>query len=260
MITSSEAFFAGAVQGITEFLPVSSSAHVSLFLRSFDIHYPGKIFDVFLNAGTLLTIFVFFRRQVLNMFLGGVNFICNRKTDNRDFFVTIALSSLPTIIVFGITDFLKTDINSPLITSILMIVFAAILYFCDRKPADREGISRRDSLIVGLVQPLSFIPGISRLGICLSVMRYLKYSREESFTYSMLLSVPPVAGACCLKLLQILLGKTVADNPGAMAAGTVAAFVFGMISISLTVKFLKNHTFLLIIIYRFLFGLFMLFS
>jgi undecaprenyl pyrophosphate phosphatase UppP len=89
-------------------------------------------------------------------------------------------------------------------------------------------------------------------------MRCLKYSREESFTHAMLLSVPLIVGACSLKLLQIFSGKIVIDNWYAIAAGTAAAFAFGMISVNLTVKFLKQHTLLPIIIYRILFGLFTL--
>jgi undecaprenyl-diphosphatase len=133
------------------------------------------------------------------------------------------------------------------------------LYFCDKSPTDKTDISRIDALKVGFVQPLSIIPGVSRLGICLSMMRYLKYSREESFRFAMILSVPPVVGACFVEMVKIVFvgEKKIADWSLA-ATGFASAFAFGLISLSLVMKFLQNHTFLPIIIYRVSFGLIML--
>ncbi|MDR2782182.1 MAG: undecaprenyl-diphosphate phosphatase [Holosporaceae bacterium] len=257
-MTFFDASIVGAIQGVTEFLPVSSSAHVVLLSRLFNIPYQGKAFDIFLNIGTLLAIFVFFRQYVRAIFLGGIDFIINKKSDNNYLFRTIVISSIPTIVAFGILEAAKVHIDSSLVLSISLILFAIILYFCDRNPEDKTIISRKDSLLVGLVQPLSFIPGVSRLGICLSMMRFLKYSREESFRYSMLLSIPPVIGACSIKLIHVFMKKTVIYDWSMVAVGSISAFVFGMISINLVSKFLRHHTFLLIIIYRILFGLFIL--
>ncbi|MDR1982186.1 MAG: undecaprenyl-diphosphate phosphatase [Holosporaceae bacterium] len=251
--------FLGVVQGVTEFLPVSSSAHVMIFLRTLNFPCQDKTLNIFLNIGSLLAVIVFFRHQVWKILLGLMNFLTNQKTGDRYFFVTILLSSLPTIIIFGLLEMVfAVDINSTVILSGSMILFAFILYFCDQSPTYKENISRKDSLKAGFVQLISFCPGVSRLGICLSMMRYLKYSREESFRYSMILSIPPVLGACCLELIKIIIGKSIIENWAMVAAGSVSAFILGLITLSIMVKFLKNYTLLPLIIYRILFGSFIL--
>jgi undecaprenyl-diphosphatase len=188
-----------------------------------------------------------------------VDFITNQNSENRYFFVTIFLSSLPIIVVFGFLEIVfGININSMVIISGAMVVFALILYFCDRNSVYEKNITRKDSLMVGLAQVMSFCPGVSRLGICLSAMRYLKYSREESFKYSMILSIPPVLGACCLKLIKIIIGKSTIENWSMVTAGSISAFIFGLITLSLMTRFLKKHTLLPLIIYRILLGLFLL--
>jgi undecaprenyl-diphosphatase len=159
--------------------------------------------------------------------------------------------------VFAIGIALNADINSATILAVLLIVFAVVLYLCDRSPTLKSDVSRRDSLLTGLVQSLSFIPGVSRLGICMSALRYLKYSREESFRYSIMLYIPPVFGACCIQMIKIIAGRTT-ENMLVGVTGFMSAFIFGLISLSFVVKFLRRHTLLPIVVYRILFGLLIL--
>jgi undecaprenyl-diphosphatase len=252
-MTFFQAFFLGVAQGITEFLPVSSSAHIIVLERMLNIPHLGKTFSIFLNVGTLLAIVIFFRRRVRDLCCGAIDLVFGKITENRSFFLTIFLSSLPAIIIGGILEIIfHTDITSEAILSGGMILFSIVLYFCDKNPSDKRNISRKDSLWVGLIQPLSFIPGVSRLGICLSVMRYLRYSREDSFEYAMILSIPPVLGALSLKLVKILLGReTMAEDLLMIIIGSLTAFVFGLLSLSIITKFLRNHTLLSLVLYRF---------
>ncbi|MDR2157808.1 MAG: undecaprenyl-diphosphate phosphatase [Holosporaceae bacterium] len=260
-MTFFQAFCLGVIQGITEFLPVSSSAHVDIFSKLMNLPHQDKAFNIFLNIGSLLAVVVFFRRQVAAMFWGGVDFIRNKKTDDRLFFVTILLANLPTITVFGALEIVfQVEINSAIVLAASMILFAVILYLCDRNPTDKENASRKDILLVGLVQPLSFISGVSRLGICMSMMRYLRYSREESFRYSMVLSIPSVLGACGVKLIKALIGQSIIENWSMVAVGCLSAFVFGILSLYGVIRFLRNHTLLPIVIYRILLGLFVMAS
>ncbi|MDR0581219.1 MAG: undecaprenyl-diphosphate phosphatase [Holosporaceae bacterium] len=251
-MTFFQAFFLGAVQGITEFLPVSSSAHIIVLERMLNIPHLGKTFSVFLNVGTLLATVIFFRRRALDLCCGAIDFVSGKITKNRSFFLTIFLSSLPAIIIGGMLEIVfHVDITSEAILSGGMILFSIILYFCDKNPSNKRDISKKDSLWVGLIQPLSFIPGVSRLGVCLSTMRYLKYSREDSFEHAMILSIPPVLGAFSLKLAEILWGREVmTEGLLAIVIGSFAAFVFGLSSLSIITKFLRNHTLLPLVFYR----------
>ncbi|MDR2068174.1 MAG: undecaprenyl-diphosphate phosphatase [Holosporaceae bacterium] len=254
-MTFLEAIFLGAIQGITEFLPVSSSAHLVILPRLFDLPYQGKVFDIFLNIGSLLAILIRFRSQVWGLFLGLKDFLSGKKTNNGYFFMTIVLSNLPVIVVFGIADIVfHVDISSPAILSSMLIIFALVLYFCDRRPVCESKMSRKDSLWIGVAQTFSLIPGVSRLGACLSMARYLKYSREESFKHSIILSIPPVTGACFLKSLKIFSGEIAPECWPLVIAGGASAFAFGMISLCAVENFLKKHTFLAIVVYRILFG------
>jgi undecaprenyl-diphosphatase len=258
-MTFFQAFLLGAVQGIAEFLPISSSAHVALASQLLDLPLEDNTFSVFLNIGSILAVMVYFGRHMLSMFSGSIDFITNRKTKNRYFFATIVLSSLPVIFIFGILEIVfKVSIDSVMVQSVMMIFFATVLYLCDQNPADKKNISRKDSILVGFAQVLSFVPGVSRLGSCLSMMRYLRYSREESFRYSMLLSIPPVLGACSVKLMQIFAGKIVIENWSMVLIGSVSAFAFGLISLFFMVRFFRRYTLLPIIIYRAALGVFLM--
>jgi undecaprenyl-diphosphatase len=258
-MTFFQAVILGAAQGITEFLPVSSSAHVTFASQLLGVP-PDRIFCIFLDAGSLLSIFVFFRREMLNLILGAADWICRKKTENYKFFATVSLASLPVLIIFEMWDyFVDVDIHSRIILSGSLILFGVVLYLCDRNPTDKTVVTRKDALKVGFVQPLSIIPGVSRLGICLSMMRYLKYSREESFRFAMILSVPPVVGACFVEMVKIVfVGETKIQDWSLALTGFLSAFVFGLVSLSLVLKFLRNCTLTPIIVYRVSIGLTML--
>lgn len=247
----------GAVQGITEFLPVSSTAHTALCQKIFSLHHFGRDFDILLNLGTLFALIIYFFRDFLKIFFGGLNFLCNKHSKNRDFFLMILLANLPTIVLFGTLEFLGVKVASAKLAAVNLIGFGILLYLCDQKPITKKGFSLKDAVKVGIAQMFSFLPGVSRLGICLSICRYLGYDRRESFRFSMLLSIFPVAGACSLKLLKILTKHTL-EFSYAMA-GVISAFVFGIISIYIVNKFLKKHTFAPIVIYRMIFGILILF-
>ena len=255
----SDSIILGAVQGITEFLPVSSTAHTALCQKIFSLHHFGKDFDILLNLGTLFVLMIYFFRDFMKIFFGGLNFICNKNSKNRDFFLMILLANLPTIILFGILEFLNVKVTSVKLAVINLIGFGIILYLCDRKPVNKKEFSLKDAIKVGFAQMLSFFPGVSRLGICLSMCRYLGYGRRESFRFSMILSIFPVMGACFLKLLKIFAHSTSVTPSIHLAAGIISAFVFGIISIYIADRFLKRHTFAPIVIYRIIFGIFVWF-
>ena len=249
----------GAVQGITEFLPVSSTAHTALCQRIFSLHHFGRDFDILLNLGTLFALMIYFFHDFMKIFFGGLNFICNKNSKNRDFFLMIFLANLPTVIVLGILELFDVKVVSAKLAAANLIGFGIILYLCDQKPTNKQKFSLKDAMKIGVVQTLSFLPGVSRLGICLSMCRYLGYDRRESFKFSILLSIFPVTGACFLKLFKMLLRNSLKFSYIDVTFGIISAFVFGMMSIYMVNKFLKKHTFAPIIVYRIIFGIYILF-
>lgn len=260
-MSTAEAIFLGAIQGISEFLPISSTAHVILFSKLFGISMPDPAFFIFLNIGTLLALIFYYFRDVWKLFLGGIDFIFFKKSDNCELFLTLFLSSLPVFIIFGIAEIIfDFKLESPIVLALSMIIFAIILYFCDQKPTEKNKVNRYDSILTGIAQVISLIPGVSRLGACLSMMRYRGYSRTEAFRYSMILSIPPVVGACFLKFLKIALGKIIISNWCSVFIGCFSAFIFGLIILHFVNLFLKKFTLLPLVIYRIFFGILILFQ
>ena len=256
----SEAIFLGMIQGISEFLPISSTAHVILFSKLFKISIPDSAFFIFLNIGTLLALIFYYFHDVWKLFLGALDFIFLKKTNNRELFLTLFLSSLPVFIIFGIAEIIfDFKLEAPLILASSMIIFAIILYFCDQKPTTKTNVNRRDSILTGIAQVASIIPGVSRLGACLSMMRYCGYARIEAFRYSMILSLPPVVGACFLKFLKVAIGKIVISDWNLIIFGCISAFIFGLLTLNLINFFLKKFSLLPLVIYRIFFGFLLLY-
>lgn len=246
----------GIVQGITEFLPVSSTAHLDIISKILHFPYQGRAMDVFLNFGTLLAIMVFFRKDVWQLIIGLVDFIRRKISSERDYFLSIFLASLPAIIVGGIAEIVfDIDPNSMLFVAINLIVFGIILYMCDSTFEKQTDVSRMHAFFIGCAQALAIIPGVSRLGACLSVARYLKYSRWCAFRFSMVLSMPAVAGACFLKLLKVFSGKIVVSDWNFIAVGTIFSFVCGIIVLNFMQMFLQKYTFRPLAIYRIILGI-----
>ena len=260
----SDAAILGAIQGITEFLPVSSTGHVEICSRLFHLHDFSRNFNIIINLGTLSAIALYFCKDVLKILLGGIDWIFNRKTVNRKIFSMIMVANLPTIFIFGILEFLSlVPDGSELIFGLNLIIFGLILHVCDKNESENKDFSMPDAIKVGLAQLLSIFAGVSRLGICISTCRYLKYSRQNSFKFCILFSIIPAAGACVLKLLKIVLSSNCAANEvyfscTEMFIGIVSAFLFGFVSLHIIYKFLKSHTFLPFIMYRIILGIFIL--
>lgn len=241
----------GIIQGAAEFFPVSSTAHVMVFSRLMGFNHVDSILDRLLNVGTLLAVFIFFRKEVFILIDGGLNFLRNKKTKSRDFFIVVLYTTLPAMFICGTIELLfNYQIASIRTFAYVTVIFAIILYYCDRNNGSKTNINRRDSLLVGLAQVVAWIPGVSRLGSCMSMMRYLNYSREESFRYSIISSIMPITGACFIKLF-----KASNVNWEMVAIGNIASFIAGLISLNVAVIFFRKFTMNPIIIYRIILGL-----
>lgn len=251
-MTALHAIILGIIQGITEFLPVSSSAHLIFASKVMGLTKQCYTFDMCLNFGSFLAIIVFFREDIWKLIRGLFN--CSK--EDRNFFSIWFISSVPAIVIFFIVDlFLDIQFKSPILLASTLISFGIILYLCDLRDENKSTISMKNGILIGLVQTLCIIPGVSRLGASMSISRYLNYSRSESFRFSMLLSIPLVSGALLITLLKVVRGKMIIEDWSLLFIGCLFSFLFGLLSLRVVTNFIEKHTLLAIVIYRVIFGI-----
>jgi undecaprenyl-diphosphatase len=239
-----EAIILGIVQGLTEFLPVSSTAHLILF--PWFLNWRGEIntltFDVALHAGTLLALILFFWRDWLELIF----------KKQRLFGLIILASSPAGVAGFLLNDIVENNLREPLVISIMLIAVGILMLVAERtdkyKGLEKTGL--KDSLIIGLAQAIAIIPGVSRSGITISAGLFRGFEREAAARFSFLLSTPLIAGATALHLKEALISQTNHDFR-LFFAGIITSFITGFIAIKFLLKFLKKNPLNLFVYYRF---------
>jgi len=239
-----EAIILGIVQGLTEFLPISSTAHLILFPWFFN--WRGEIntltFDVALHAGTLLALILFFWRDWLELIF-----------KKQRLFGLIVLASIPAGVAgFLLNDIVENNLRKPLVISIMLIAVGILMLVAERtnKHKGLEKTGLKDSLIIGIAQAIAIIPGVSRSGITISAGLFRGLEREASARFSFLLSTPLIAGATALHLKEALISQTNHDFR-LFFAGIITSFITGFIAIKFLLKFLKKNPLNLFVYYRF---------
>lgn len=245
--------FLAIVQALTEFLPISSSAHLLLLPWIFGFPNPGLAFDAAIHVGTAAALVVFFWRDFVKLI----------KTRNKLLWY-ILVASIPAALLgfFGdkvIEEYLHSSIVAPLIVGIGLIFFGLILLVIDRaskKEKDISQMSWRDSLVVGFAQALALVPGTSRSGITISAGLLLGYTREEAARFSFILATPISLGAGIYKLTQLIADPAQSGvSIGLTIIGILVAFLVGLAVIKWLLDYLKKHSLLVFVIYRVVFGL-----
>jgi len=261
-MTILELLILALIQGITEFIPVSSSAHLILPSALIDgFKDQGAMIDVAAHVGTLAAVMVYFRKDVGEMVIGLKDFAEQRPSPARQLFEVLVIATLPILVVgaaiafFGLAEFLR----NPVIIGIASIVFGLVLYVADKRPETETGnvTSSRQALTIGLAQCLALIPGTSRSGITITASRYLGYTRKEAARFSMLLAIPTISAFGLYALLELISS----DEPGDLVAGAVIAafsFIAAIITISLFLKATERFSFAPFVIYRVALGVIIL--
>lgn len=251
----------GIVQGLTELLPISSSAHLFLIPWLFNWNIP-EAFDVALHFGTLLAIGIFFFKDWIELIKGGYKSLIKKEksTEGRMFWYIIIATIPGGIIGFILDKYAESILTQPIIIAIALMVMGITLYFVDKKSknkTDYENLSFRQTFIVGLSQALAFIPGVSRSGVTMTTGRALGIKREAAAKYSFMLSAPIVLAATVFKLGDFIEYFMVADVIGIIAfiLGIVASFVVGIFVIKFLLEFLKKGSFKVFAIYRVIIGI-----
>jgi undecaprenyl-diphosphatase len=260
-----EALLLGIVQGLTEFLPISSSGHLIIvpWLQdyTFLIDHPhfNKTFDVALHAGTLVAAIAYFRREVVHLTRGFIAAARERSiaTPTQRLSVAIAVGTVPAVIFGGLgSSFIEDHLGEPWMIAIQLILFGALLLYADKLPQRKslEESSIKDGLYIGLAQVLALAPGTSRSGITITAARYLGLDRDAAARFSFLLLIPIVAGATVFKAASAIHEGLPPGVGGPMIVGTVAAAVSGYLAIAFLLRLVRTTSYAPFVYYRFAAG------
>ena len=253
------AIILGIVQGLTEILPVSSSAHINDFPWIFGWEEISESFDVALHLGTLLAICIFFFKDWINLIKGGFNQVVKKeKSLDGKIFWYLVIATIPAGIASLILDKVSDkivggnlDIEMILI-AVALIIMGIILYIVDKKSKSEvsyEDITLKQSVLVGLSQALAAaFPGVSRSGITMTIARLLKIDRESAAKFSFLLATPIVAAAVLVDITEFVISIP-------FIVGILFSFISGLIVIKFLMEYLKKGSFKVFAIYRIIFGL-----
>lgn len=248
----------GIVQGITELLPISSSAHLNLIPWIFnwtnlpEFNKAFEAFDVALHAGTLLAILIFFFKDWIELIKGGFNQVIKKeKTAEGRMFWYIVLATIPGgAIGFLLDHFLEGYLEKPIIIAFALIVMGIILYIVDKNcksETEYESMSLKQTFLIGLSQCLAFIPGVSRSGVTMTTGRIMGVKRESVAKYSFMLSAPIVFAATIYKLKDFAFSIP-------FLIGVFISFIVGLFVIKFLLDYLKKGSFKGFAIYRVVLG------
>ncbi len=252
-----QAFVLGALQGLTEFLPVSSSAHLALTPWVFGWEPAGLGFDLSLHVGTLITLGWYFKAEWRALFLGGVTLLRQRKVvddpSRRAWFIILA--TIPAAIAgVLLEDYAETVFRAPIITAIALIVMGAVLWAVDARAAtlrDRSSMTWRDSLLIGCAQMLALVPGVSRSGATITAGRALGFDRTAAAVFSFLMSMPIILAAAILKVPDAV-RETGFTLP--LLVGVATAAVSSWLAIAVLLRYVSQRGYAIFAIYRFALG------
>lgn len=258
--------FLALVQGVTEFLPISSSAHLILgrwLLETMGFSIGTMTaaeelaLDIALHVGSLGAVVVYFWRDIQTLLLGLLDGVTGKGGERFRLLLVVIVASIPIVIgAFLAKDFITDTGRSLTIIAWTTLIFGALLWFADRREQNKSDIaslSYRDALIIGFAQLISIIPGVSRSGICMTAGRFAGLDRPLSARFAMLLSIPTILGAGVLAGYDMIKSGN-SDLTGDALLGGALAFVFALLAITVLMNWLKSQTYTPFVIYRVVLG------
>ena len=264
-----EAIFLGIVQGLTEFLPISSSAHIRIlgeFLPS--AQDPGATFTAIMQIGTEIAVLIYFRSDIARLVISSLRWI-TRSDEISDqsrrearLAGLIFIGSIPIFLLgyFG-QEYIRENFRSLYLIAFTLIIFGLLLGLLDhygKKIKDLDSLKIGEGLAYGIAQSLALIPGVSRSGATIAMGRALGYKREAALRYSFLLAIPAVLGSGAFELMNSISKPLNAFSMGETLVATITAFVIGYLVISWLMKYVQSKSFMPFVIYRVLLGTFLL--
>lgn len=257
-----KAILLGVVQGLTEFLPVSSTAHLRIIPSFFGWGDIGASYTAVIQVGTMIAIILYFRTDLMNMVKAMLLSIKTKDFNSKDtkLLIMIIIGTIP-IVIFGFVfkDIIRNEFRSMYIMAGSLILFSIILMIADRytkKKVDLGNITIKDGFIIGLFQALALIPGASRSGSTISGAFFRNMTREDAARFSFLLSIPAVLLSGVFELFSqratLLSGESAILS---LVIATVVSGVVGYWSIWFLLSYIKKHSMMLFVIYRIAFGI-----
>ncbi|MBW7857124.1 MAG: undecaprenyl-diphosphatase UppP [Leptonema sp. (in: Bacteria)] len=260
------AAFLGIVQGLTEFIPISSTAHIRIFPAFFNMPDPGAAFSAVIQLGSLVALLYYFRDDLTKFTLASLNALQNykkEKTISHDALMPIYLviGTIP-VSIFGLLlkDFIKGPFRSLYVIAASLIVFAIFLYFADRfgrKNRKVEQMNWIDALLIGIGQSFALIPGASRSGTTLTAGLALGFDRSAAMRYSFLLSIPAIALSGLYELVKDF-SELQEQGILALVVGTLVSVISSYVVIAGVLRYVRTHTTLVFVLYRIGLGIFIL--
>jgi undecaprenyl-diphosphatase len=255
-----QAIVLGIVQGLTEFLPVSSSGHlivVPALLGWDDPFIESLAFSVMLHVATLLALLIYFRRDWLRLIPAGLATLRDRSfrgDPDRKLAWLLAASTIPAVIVgLLLNDLIETTFREPRLVAMTLVVGAAVLWVADRIGSKQRAIAALTfpmAIGIGAAQALALVPGVSRSGISISAGMFAGLDRENAARYAFLMATPITAGAGLWELRKIISGEAVALPIVPLLAGMAASLVAGLLAIAVLMRYLRSNGVGIFVVYR----------
>jgi len=252
-------FIIGIVQGLTEFLPISSSGHLVLISELTNWQDQGLFTDVAVHVGTLVAVVIYLRRHIISLIKNFFSF----KIKNNDNLINIIIATIPAVIIgYFIFDLVQIYFRDLKIVAVTSIIFAALLFLADHfkiRISKWENISYIQSFIIGIFQVLAFIPGASRAGVTITGARFLGFDRSSAAIFSMLLSIPIILASLILSTYDLINNPLINVNLPQSIFASLVACITAFFSIHFMMYFIQRSTFNIFIIYRVMLGFILLY-
>jgi undecaprenyl-diphosphatase len=240
----------GAVQGITEFLPISSSAHLIVipwFFRISEANINPLTYDVMLHFGSLLAVLLLYGKKFVRMVIEGlVDFRDGR--GGQSMLLKIIIATLPAVIAgFLGKHVIEHYLRSPIIAAFMLAFVAIMMILCERMAVDRNDITMPIAIAIGVAQAIALVPGVSRSGITITMAIFLGIRKGEAVDFSFMLAIPIILGVSIYESRHV---QFHGDAVGLYIFGMLSAFIFGAVSLKFLITYLKDHTLDLFAYYR----------
>jgi undecaprenyl-diphosphatase len=255
-MTVFQAVVLGLVQGLAEFLPISSSAHLVLVPWVFRWPDPGLAFDVALHVGTLVAVLWYFRDEWVRLTQSAFALLRTRRVDTEEKrrLLQIVVATIPAAIGgLLLEDYAESTFRSPTLIAITLMVMGVVLWAADRyAPRDRPlgSMTLRDAVLIGLAQVFALVPGVSRSGSTMTAGRALRLDRQAAAMFSFLMSMPITAAAAVLKVPALLRS----DDLTMLVVGILASAASGWLAIAVLLRYPSKHSFGVFALYRLALG------